>query len=150
MSGCLATSCKKYTLNFLSVSVTKCGRNYTERYNGPVRCGPRPVWFPGHRLGHVRCIARRQASLVAILEATDESTIFSDGSRGSVFRHTGFGRRVCRPLSKLANVKTMYNAKGDGITDDTAALQAALNAEGIAGKSDVVYLPAGAYKSRPP
>ena len=67
----------------------------------PGRCGPRPVWFPGHRSGHVRCIARRQASLVAILEATDESTICSDGSRGSVFRHPGFGRRVCRPLSKL-------------------------------------------------
>jgi len=40
----------------------------------------------------------------------------------------------------------MYNAKGDGITDDTAALQAALNAQGTAGKSDVVYLPAGTYK----
>ena len=50
------------------------------------------------------------------------------------------------PFPSWANVKTMYNAKGDGITDDTAALQAALNAQGTAGKSDVVYLPAGTYK----
>ena len=50
------------------------------------------------------------------------------------------------PFPSWANVKTMYNAKGDGITDDTAALQAALNAVGTAGNSDVIYLPAGMYK----
>ena len=40
----------------------------------------------------------------------------------------------------------MYCAKGDGITDDTAALPAALNTVGTAGKSDLIYLPAGTSK----
>ena len=58
----------------------------------------------------------------------------------------GLADEFVGPFASWANVKTMYNAKGDGITDDTAALQAALNAQGTAGTSDVVYLPAGTYK----
>jgi hypothetical protein len=50
------------------------------------------------------------------------------------------------PFSSWANVKTVYHAAGDGITDDTAALQSALNDVGNSGKPDVIYLPAGAYK----
>ena len=58
----------------------------------------------------------------------------------------GLADEFVGPFASWANVKTVYNAKGDGITDDTAALQAALNAQGTAGTSDVVYLPAGTYK----
>src|SRR5262245_34960767 len=50
------------------------------------------------------------------------------------------------PFPSWANVKTMYGARGDGTTNDTAALQNALNDVGTAGKSDVVYLPAGTYR----
>src|SRR6266436_5711576 len=43
----------------------------------------------------------------------------------------------------LINVKLApYNAKGDGVTDDTKAIQAALNA---ANPNEVVYLPASTY-----
>ena len=36
--------------------------------------------------------------------------------------------------------------KGDGVSDDTQAIQAALNDAGTGGRGDVVYLPAGTYK----
>lgn len=46
----------------------------------------------------------------------------------------------------VINVKTSpYNAVGDGITDDTAAIQAAITAVGEAGGGQV-FLPAGTYK----
>lgn len=48
----------------------------------------------------------------------------------------------------FANVKNApYNAKGDGTNDDTAAIQAALNA---CPREQVVYLPAGTYKVTSP
>lgn len=50
------------------------------------------------------------------------------------------------PFSSWANVKTQYGAIGDGVTDDTAALQAAFNEVGTTGKSSVLYLPAGTYR----
>lgn len=47
------------------------------------------------------------------------------------------------PRSDWKNVKTAYGAKGDGSTDDTAAIQAALNtvANGV-----TIYFPPGTYK----
>jgi len=50
------------------------------------------------------------------------------------------------PFSSWANLKTLYGAKGDGITDDTQAIQNALNDLGKSGKPSVLYLGAGTYK----
>jgi hypothetical protein len=50
------------------------------------------------------------------------------------------------PFSSWANAKTNYGAAGDGVTDDTAALQRALNDLGQPGKAQVLYLPAGTYR----
>lgn len=51
------------------------------------------------------------------------------------------------PFSSWINVKTQYGAVGDGITDETAALQAAFNAIGnLNSTASVVYLPAGTYR----
>jgi len=47
-----------------------------------------------------------------------------------------------------ANVRSSpYNAKGDGVTDDTAAISAAVKA--VAGTGKAVYLPAGTYLMDP-
>ena len=47
------------------------------------------------------------------------------------------------PFASLINVKTQFGAIGDGVTDETAALQAALNTIGNNNSiSTVVYLPA--------
>jgi hypothetical protein len=48
------------------------------------------------------------------------------------------------PFASWANVKTSYGAVGDGVTDDTAAIQKALNALGPTGPT--LYLPAGTYR----
>jgi polygalacturonase len=48
------------------------------------------------------------------------------------------------PFSSWLNVKTQFGAVGNGVTDDTAAIQNAINA--ISSSHSVVYLPAGTYK----
>ncbi len=52
------------------------------------------------------------------------------------------------PFNSWLNVKTGYGAAGNGSTDDTAALQKAINA--VSSSNSVVYLPAGTYKISAP
>jgi hypothetical protein len=49
------------------------------------------------------------------------------------------------PFASWADLKATYGAAGDGVTDDTKALQAALNDIGISGHAAVLYIPAGTY-----
>ena len=132
--------------DFLSVSVTKCGRNYTERYKARCDAGRGPYGFPDIGRGtSVASPAAKHPSLRSWrlqMKARFSVMVLV----GVCLGIPGLADEFVGPFPSWANVKTMYNAKGDGITDDTAALQAALNAVGTAGKSDVVYLPAGTYK----
>jgi Pectate lyase superfamily protein len=48
------------------------------------------------------------------------------------------------PFTSWANVKTNYGAVGDGVTDDTAAIQNALN--GLSSTNPTLYFPAGNYR----
>lgn len=56
------------------------------------------------------------------------------------------GDEFVGPFASWVNVKA-FGAKGDGVTDDTAAIQAALIAVGSgAANRYVLYIPAGTYK----
>jgi hypothetical protein len=50
------------------------------------------------------------------------------------------------PFASWADLKANYGAKGDGVTDDTGALQSALNDLGKSGHATVLYVPAGTYR----
>ena len=50
------------------------------------------------------------------------------------------------PFPSWADLKRDYGAVGDGVADDTAALQLALNELGTAGHAHVLYLPSGTYR----
>jgi Pectate lyase superfamily protein/IPT/TIG domain/Fibronectin type III domain len=50
------------------------------------------------------------------------------------------------PFPSWANAKTDYGAKGDGSTDDSAALQKALDELGQTGKKTILFLPSGTYR----
>lgn len=50
------------------------------------------------------------------------------------------------PFASWSNVKTDYRAVGDGVTDDTAAIQRALGELGKPGQSPVLFFPSGTYR----
>src|SRR5712671_367837 len=52
------------------------------------------------------------------------------------------------PFPSWANVKTNYGAVGDGVTDDTTAIQKALTALGP--NKPTLYFPAGTYRISQP
>jgi Pectate lyase superfamily protein len=56
------------------------------------------------------------------------------------------GDEFVGPFASWVNVKTAYGAKGDGVSDDTAAFQAAFNDVGVGSNSPVLWVPAGTYK----
>ena len=62
---------------------------------------------------------------------------FINGGSGSVLR------TVSNKLSEFVSVKD-FGAKGDGVTDDTAAFNAAIAYAKLSGKNNI-YVPAGAY-----
>ena len=50
------------------------------------------------------------------------------------------------PADAAVNVKTQFGAKGDGVTDDTAAIQAAISAAlGLGNPRSNLYFPSGTY-----
>ena len=50
------------------------------------------------------------------------------------------------PFPSWSDVTTGYGATGDGVTDDTAAIQRALEGLGRDGRSPVLFLPGGTYR----
>lgn len=55
------------------------------------------------------------------------------------------GDEFVGPFGSWSDLKRDYGAKGDGVTDDTGAVQRAFDRIGAAGRSPTLYIPAGTY-----
>jgi hypothetical protein len=78
-------------------------------------------------------------------EVSQEGTNASPGTvRSSVIDRPAVDRVV--PADAAVNVKTRFGAKGDGMTDDTAAIQAGISsAVGLGNPHSILYFPSGTY-----
>jgi parallel beta-helix repeat protein len=93
---------------------------------------------------------RYNAPLAAGTHTITATSASSDTRRSASSTFTVRGGTCVPPSasSLIANVKNApYNAKGDGISDDTAAIQKAVNA--VAGTGGIVRIPAGTYLVNP-
>ncbi|MBI2301847.1 MAG: hypothetical protein HYU66_23330 [Armatimonadetes bacterium] len=84
-----------------------------------------------------------------ILQASNKARVYAvpDGNRRGVLRAASqrFLRDTVPAPGKLFDAKADFGAKADGQTDDTAALQACIDAARQAGGGATAYLPTGWY-----
>jgi pectin methylesterase-like acyl-CoA thioesterase len=89
--------------------------------------------------------------LVAMLaergvEPTHGATALSGNQATAAADRTPAADEFVGPFASWANLREQYGATGDGTTDDTAALQAALDRLGPDNASPVLFIPAGSYR----
>jgi hypothetical protein len=85
----------------------------------------------------------RRMSITALTDYMQDTLDLPDNSDEVSFLQAGTGAVTRTVQSKLRDVVSVrdFGAVGDGVTDDTAAIQAALNSG-----ADRVFVPAGTYK----
>lgn len=116
------------------------GESGIELPPSPGRDGYFPVFLPGGGIGLSSGLGGDSG-----LRADLASTV--SGAAIVAFLQSGIGavvRTVQAKLRDTVNVKD-FGAAGDGVTDDTANIQKALDAVGLAGGGTVLF-PAGQYK----
>lgn len=73
---------------------------------------------------------------------------FASGLHAQTVSFNDTGEEFAGPFPSWKNVRTDYGAKGDGVTDDTAAIQAAIDdLRNVSGNAwSTLYFPAGTYR----
>src|SRR5450631_3873832 len=71
--------------------------------------------------------------------ATSPCADFSQALPPAAVPAGALGDEFVGPFPSWSNLKTKFGAKGDGVTDDTAAIQAALISIATAGNSPTLY-----------
>ena len=121
--------------------------------NAPVDVSQSAAWSPGSSIatvdntGLVSCIRDGAGTVTATLGALTQ-TIPLTCSPSSWNTPSYFAEQsdeFVGPLAGWVNVKTQFGAVGDGHTDDTAAIQAALDSLTNTSKCVVLWFPAGHY-----
>jgi len=111
------------------------------------------------RLGRVYIMRLSRRSLLlattaalASMRARAQSIGASSGISNSAVGAMGYvsgSQEAVGPFTSWVNLKTMYGAVGDGLADDTTAIQNALNdlsvSQNSGTKPPVLYVPAGTY-----
>ena len=91
----------------------------------------------------------RPETMESLVQATPAAKLYviPPGQRGGVITSAEqrFLRDSAAVPSKLFDAVTAFGAKGDGKSDDTAAIQAAIDAARQAGLGAIAYLPTGRY-----
>ena len=89
-------------------------------------------------------VLRRMILDVLFAFTLPAAMLFTTGCTSLVNSKTASAENIVFPDDAgVINVKTQYGAKGDGVTDDTAAIQSALNA--YPNGKRIIYLPNGVY-----
>jgi len=92
-------------------------------------------------------VGLQAGDIVDVICVNNVSTVTSDQSSEVYFLQSGTGATTRTVESKLKDVVSVkdFGAVGDGVTDDTAAIQAALSSLELVG--GVLHFPSGIYKT---
>lgn len=98
------------------------------------------------QIGRTVVAANTANSLINDAHAFKSCVDFTEAQLGPHPLSEGLGDEFVGPFASWSNLKTTFGAKGDGVTDDTAAVQAALDSlSASAGRSPALFVPAGTY-----
>jgi hypothetical protein len=93
-------------------------------------------------------VLARLASALAFAFAPTACIDFSDASKCYEKTCTpsfelSSGEEFLGPFPSWANLKAQFGAVGDGVSDDSEAIETAMNSLGEMGHSSVLFMPAG-------